>query len=104
MRDCSVDFAFFKKSMAKTVAGNKVIGPYCHRPLVMNDRVADSFLLNKSVSMSPYIAACRHVSAAKTATIQSTALKIKVRLRSNASAKLIRAADASAIGPIQAKY
>src|SRR5438128_1563370 len=52
MRDCSVDFAFFKKSVAKTVAGNEVIGPYCHRPLVMNDRVVDSFLLNKSVAES----------------------------------------------------
>src|SRR5213080_4806465 len=52
MRDCSVDFAFFKKSMAKTVAGNEVIGPYCHRPLVMNDRFVDSFLLNKSVAES----------------------------------------------------
>ena len=60
--------------------------------------------MRQSVSILPYIAACRHASVARTVTIQSAAVKITTRLFLKVSARLTRPAETKAMGPIQARY
>src|SRR6185436_6621485 len=49
MLNGSIERPSLKQSVAETITGKKVIGTYCHRFLVVNNRVVDSFLLQKSV-------------------------------------------------------
>src|SRR6202035_35170 len=49
MLDRSIKFPFLEESMAETVTGKKVIGTHCNGFFVVNDRIVDSSLLDKSV-------------------------------------------------------
>src|SRR5438876_12374900 len=52
MGDRSVDFASFKKGMAKGVVGEEIIRSHGQCFLVMNNRLIDSLLLKKSFAQS----------------------------------------------------
>src|SRR4026207_1697459 len=52
MVDRSVELPFRRGSVAETATGKKVVGTYCRGFLIVNNRVVDSFLLEKSISQS----------------------------------------------------
>src|SRR4030095_5645458 len=101
-----VHVAFAQKSGAEIVIGIPKIGLHLQRRPIMRNRIVKLAFLKQDDAQIVVsdIAAGRHVSVARSATTQSAALKIKVRLFLDVSAKLTRPADARAIGPIQAKY
>src|SRR5215212_1105667 len=52
MVDRTIELPFLEESMAQTVPGKKVIGPYRGCFLIMRDRVVDPFLLKESIGQS----------------------------------------------------